>query len=81
MSAKVNPFDSGYQSPCKDCPFVDEDKKDRTGGSGFKLRKECETCKWRNKLIEVMDKDPIQVADDSELSINLFTRTHHSAES
>jgi len=45
------------------------------------LRKECETCKWRNKLIEVMDKDPVQVVDDSELSMNLFTRTHHSAES
>ena len=69
-------LDSGYKSPCLDCPYEigKESKQSKDKGYGTNLRKKCKNCKYRLALIEVMDKDPIPIQTDTDFIQEKFTR-------
>jgi len=78
------PFDSGYKSPCHHCPYGIEDELCRLLGSKqapiltakriSKLREKCQNCKYRIKLAEAMDKDPVSIPE-TDFPVEQLTST------
>jgi len=62
MSIK-NPLDSGYISPCKNCPHKDENKKVNRRGGASDLQDVCKECPYRLALIEAMLQDPVPTVE------------------